>query len=233
MVNRVLILLLVFAASSCNNSEKTLLKYNNDCNNVFSELLDSRETFLKTNLEDFTLNNNGKIQFNNSTEIDEYLLFEKELIKEANRISSVFQTKQKSKLKPFKLERSTINVLNEQADKITQIKNESTTLSLIKEFMVDFFLEVLFVLVCVLVISLFSMFTLKIELFRFIFGHWIIGLIVLILTLIIKPAERLGFISSSIDNEIKKSIEDENNSLKIYLDNIKDENTREIEINQN
>lgn len=77
------------------------------------------------------------------------------------------------------------------------------------------------------------MFTLKIELFRFIFGHWIIGLIVLILTLIIKPAERLGFISSSIDNEIKKSIEDENNSLKIYLENIKDENTREIEINQN
>lgn len=230
MVKRIQLILIILVISSCNNAEKISSQYNNDCDEIFSELLDSRATFFKSNLENFALNRNGDIQFNNSIEIDEYLLFESELLKEANFLNNMFPTKDKSKLKPFILEKSTVDVLNEQAEKINKIKNESTTLSLITEFISDFFLEIIFVAVCVLIISLFSMFTLKIELFRFIFGHWIIAVIVIILTLIIKPAERLGFISSSIDHEIEKSIEEENNSLKIYLDNIKDENIRETKI---
>lgn len=233
MVKKLVIIFVIMLTISCSKSNdfKSLkTRYENECNIIFSDLIESRTTFLKIYLSDIVSENPVKEFIDYEFEINDYLMMENELLDEANNLNNEYELIKNNSfvLTSFKLNKPSLNILKKQSEKLLEIKNKKNNFSLVYEFILDSFLEVFFVLICVIVFSLFSEFSLKLELFKFFFGHWVIITIVVILSLIIKPAERLGLITSSIDKEIEKIINLESNDLKLNLDKIKNDNIRKL-----
>ncbi|NDP22197.1 MAG: hypothetical protein GZ091_14115 [Paludibacter sp.] len=234
MVKKVFFLLFLTVSCSNDNSvEKVVSNYNSDCEIIFSGLIESRASFQQIFLEKVISENKSKSQIINSPDFNEYLLLEQAYLEEANNLSYSYKTDKKHKFENYVIKKNSLLLLEEQTRKLEEIKKQSGFYSLILDFIVGSILDVLFVLICLLFISVFSMFTLKMELFKFLFGHWIIMILTFLLAIVIKPTERLGLVSSDIDQEITKSIELESVILETDLNKIKNNNIEKIKLYKN